>query len=158
MRFALDTNVLVYGFLRDDPAKHATAANILIRCDFADVVVPAQVLGEFLNVVRRKQPDRFIDAVSQVENWRTTWTILPTKDDHVVDGAALARSNKLQLWDAIIWQVAASAQARLLLSEDLQDHLTIDTMKVLNPFEAGNEAAVEQLFATADNDRDGNEK
>jgi predicted nucleic acid-binding protein len=149
LRFALDSNVLVYGFIRDDPDKHETAARILIASDLTDAVVPAQVLGEFLNVVRRKHPEHFAAAVEQVESWQTTWTVLPTKADHVLEGAKLATRHRLQLWDAIIFETARDAKAFFLLTEDLHDALELEGVRVMNPFDAKNAAALDRLLAGA---------
>jgi predicted nucleic acid-binding protein len=150
VRFALDSNVLVYALIRDDEFKHAVASRILLAAAELDAVVPAQVLGEYLNVIRRKHPEHFKTAVEQAARWQITLSLLPTTDDHVVTGALFAARHQLQLWDAIIWQVARSARPKLFLTEDLQDHFSADGMKALNPFNSRNERELNALLSSAD--------
>lgn len=152
MRFALDSNILVYALIRDDEAKHAVAARILLAAAILDAVIPAQVLGEYLNVIRRKHSEHFGTAVDQAARWQITLSLLPTTDEHVVSGAAFAATHRLQLWDSIIWQVARSARASLLLTEDLQDHFAADGMKALNPFKQENQRELDALLASAEGD------
>ena len=52
-RFTIDSNVLVYAFIRSDLRKHKIAAEIMYRAMGLDAVLTAQVLAEFLNVIRR---------------------------------------------------------------------------------------------------------
>lgn len=146
MRFALDSNVLVYALIRDDDSKHAIASRLLIRSTELDAVLPAQVLGEFLNVVRRKHPEHFDIAIEQAVRWQETLSVLPTTDEHVVRGGKFASKHRMQLWDAIIWQVARSARASLFLTEDLQDGFAIDGMRALNPFNPKNGKTLESLL------------
>jgi predicted nucleic acid-binding protein len=150
VRFSVDSNVLVYGFLVEDEGKHAIASDLMIRAMLLDCVLPAQVLGEFLNVVRRKKPALFGHALAQAERWAETLQILETGAEQVLSGATFAAKYKLQLWDSIIWQTARSAHCVLFLSEDLQDHLSIDGMKVLNPFNSTNEQELKALLSSVD--------
>ena len=154
MRFAIDSNILVYAFVRDDPRKHQIASEIMIRAMTLDAVIATQTLAEFLNVIKRKVPKLFGDACAQVRRWQTTFEPVDTTVQHVLAGADFAARYQLQLWDSIIWQVARSAHAVLLLTEDLQDHLSIDGMKTINPFEAANEAAINALLSSGDDEID----
>lgn len=146
MRFALDSNILVYALIRDDEAKHAVASRILLRSIDLDAVIPAQVVAEYLNVVRRKHPEYFRTALDQAERWAETLTILPTTIEDIVNGGEFALKHRMQLWDAVIWQVARSARAALLVSEDLQDGLSIEGLRVLNPFISGNADELDKLL------------
>ncbi len=154
MRFAVDSNILVYALIRADEVKHAIASGIMLRSMHSDAVVPAQAIGEYLNVIRRKHPEHYDMSADQAARWQTTLTILPTTGDHVIAGAAMAGKHKFQLWDAIIWQVSRSAHAAVFLSEDLQDGLRIDGMRVLNPFEPANESELNSLFLSDDYHRE----
>jgi predicted nucleic acid-binding protein len=150
VRFSVDSNVLVYAFLLEDKRKHTIASELMIRAMLLDCVLPAQVLGEFLNVVRRKKPSAFGEAQAQVQRWVDTIQIVETGTAQIIAGARLASKHKLQLWDGIIWQVARSAHAVLFLTEDLQDHVTIEGMKALNPFQPENDAELQALLRSAD--------
>ena len=146
MRFTIDSNVLIYAFVRSDPRKHEIAAEIMIRAMVLDAVLTAQALGEFLNVIRRKLPQLFTEARAQADRWTTTLTVLDTSSEHVLKGAQFAARHKLQLWDSIIWQVARSAHASIFLSEDLQDKLNLEGMTVINPFREGDQRALYDML------------
>jgi predicted nucleic acid-binding protein len=150
VRFAIDSNILVYAFVRDDPQKHERASEIMVRAMVLDSVLAAQSVAEFLNIVRRKEPQLFDEARAQALRWHTTFELLDTTAQNIIDGADLAARHKLQLWDSVIWQVVRTAHAVVFLTEDLQDHLAIDGMKVLNPFDAANEAELQNLLRSAD--------
>lgn len=154
MRFSVDSNILIYAFLRADERKHAIASELMVRAMLLDCVVPAQAIAEFLNVVRRKRDDVFEEARKQAERWIETFQIVETASSHVLSGAELAAKHKLQLWDSIIWQAARSAHATLFLSEDLQDGLSIEGMAVLNPFASENEGQLRALLSSADDQSD----
>ncbi len=147
MRLALDSNVLVYAFDRTDHLKHDVAAVLVVRAMNLDCVLPAQALAEFLNVIRRKHRGFFEEARDQAERWIKAFPVLDTNAEHVRRGADLASRHSLQLWDAIIWQVASSAGAELFLTEDLQDGFEADGMRTMNPFATANAAVLERLIA-----------
>ena len=157
MRFAVDSNILVYALDRTDSRKHEIASRVMKSAPLLDCVVPAQVLAEFLNVIRRKSPPYFEQACAQAERWIDILTMLETTSDHILQGAKFAARHKLQLWDSIIWQIARSAHAVLFLSEDLQDQ-QIDGMKIVNPFNPANDAELHALLSSADHQIDWEQK
>jgi predicted nucleic acid-binding protein len=110
LRFAVDSNILVYAFDRSDERKHQIAVRIMNSAPLLDCVLPAQALGEFLNVIRRKHRGYFEEARAQVSRWTDILTIQETSPDHIEDGAELADSHSLQFWDGVIWQIAASTR------------------------------------------------
>jgi predicted nucleic acid-binding protein len=124
----------------------------MIRAMGLDAVLTAQVLAEFLNVIRRKHRELFDDAREQVDRWMTTISVVDTTSENVLKGADFAAKHQLQLWDSIIWHAARSAHAVLFLSEDLQDHIAIQGMTVLNPFDPANEAELHDLLSSADDE------
>ena len=147
MRFAIDTNILVYAFIRDDGDKHHLAADLLIRASLTDAILPAQVLGEFMAVIRRKFSHYAGEAAEQIGRWAATFAIVDTTDAEVIEGARFALHHKLQVWDAIIWRAASSAGASYLLSEDMHDGLTLDGLTVIDPFKPANAALIATLLA-----------
>ncbi len=152
MRFSVDSNVLVYSFLRDDERKHQIASDLMIRAMLLDCVLAAQTIAEFLNVIRRKRVDLFGEARAQARRWCETIKILDTAGEDVIRGADFSAKHRLQLWDSIIWQVVQRAHSVLFISEDLQDQLSIDGMKALNPFSTANEAELRHLLSSTDDE------
>jgi predicted nucleic acid-binding protein len=129
---ALDTNVLVYAVLERRSEKGERCAALIKAAGGG--VIPVQVLGEFLNVVRRRRPAMLDVALGTVDAYRLTFDIVPTEHDTLLAAAAFARRYTLQFWDAVIWQVSARSGATVLLSEDMQDGFAVGEMRVVGPF------------------------
>lgn len=142
-----DTNLLVYAVDSEAPDKQQRAADIIRSARDADVVLTAQVLGEFVNVIRRRKAVLLPDAIAQAKRFATVFPVAATTADHVIDAANFAARYKLQFWDSLIWQVARSAGASFFISEDMQDGLTIEGMTVVDPFNAANTAALNALLS-----------
>ena len=45
-----------------------------------------------------------------------------------------SRNNQLSFWDALVVQAAIEGHAGTLYSEDMQEGLTLDGLKIANPF------------------------
>lgn len=133
--YALDSNVLLYAELEPKSDKGRRAAD-LIRIVARRGVLATQVLGEFLNVVRRRRPVAFQEARMQAETYRKVFVLVPT-DAAILSAAALfAERYKLQFWDSVIWQASVRGGAVMLFSEDLQDGFEVSGMRAVNPFTA----------------------
>lgn len=155
MRFTLDSNVLVYAVVDDDPAKGEVARNLILRALDADAVLTAQAIAEFMNVVRRKDQTLFGAALEQAERWAAIFPIAGTTWTIASKAAEFAGRHRLQLWDCVIWQAARSMGASVLLSEDFQDGLSLEGMTVINPFSARNQQRVDLLLRQSMRSNDG---
>jgi predicted nucleic acid-binding protein len=131
--YALDSNILLYAELEPDSDKGQRAAQLI--GDIAGRgVLAAQVLGEFLNVVRRRRPASFGEARRQADVYREVFALVPTDAALLAAAARFAERYKLQFWDSVIWQASAHGGAAVLFSEDLQDGFEVDGMRAINPF------------------------
>jgi predicted nucleic acid-binding protein len=149
VRFTIDSNVLVYSIDLAFPEKSAIARRILAAAPFADAVLTAQALGEFVKVVRRKFPNQSETARAQANDWAQLLPVVSTTWPTINTAAVFAQRYRLQFWDSVIWQSARSVNAEILLSEDLQDGLTLEGMTVLNPFDPANSDRVEALLQSS---------
>lgn len=52
----------------------------------------------------------------------------------MADALRLVNAHRFQVWDAVIWSAACTAGATVFLSEDQQDGMTLDGIRVVNPF------------------------
>ncbi len=147
MRLTLDSNVLVYAIDASDTHKHEIAFNILGLAPNADVVLTAQALAEFLAVIGRKFPRHFDDASIQADRWAQIMPLIATEWAHVSAAAAFAARYRLQFWDSLIWQAARANGASILVSEDLQDGLSLEGMTVIDPFKPANKDRIAELLA-----------
>lgn len=142
----VDSNLLVYAELEPESDKGRRAFAV-ISAAVRDAVIPAQAFGEFLNVVRRKKPAALAGAIAEVQRYRRVVKSPHSTIDVVAAAAELALERKMQFWDCVICVVAAQAGARVLFSEDMQDGADIRGLKIVNPFDPKNDAAVERLLA-----------
>lgn len=147
MTFGLDTNILVYALDPDAGDRHHIASQIVARGIDLDMMLAAQVLGEYLNVARRKLPMRLSVALGIVDTVSEILPIIATTAGHISRAGHVSSRYDLQFWDALIIAVYGSANVSLMLSEDLQDDQTIDGVEILNPFDPAN---TERLAALLD--------
>ena len=136
-RFFLDTNIFVYSFDRDAPAK-ARRATLLIRkaVGSGKGVVSYQVVQEFFNVALRRfaQPMKAVEAEQYL---RTVFTpLLGVHSSQALYLAALDLESRhhLSWYDSLIVASAIQAQCGLLLSEDLQHGRKFGDLRIENPF------------------------
>ncbi|MBY0421458.1 MAG: PIN domain-containing protein [Parvularculaceae bacterium] len=145
VRVGFDTKLLVYAELEPESDKGLRAFSVLSGST-RDSVIAAQVFGEFLNVVRRKKPDALPAAILQVERYRRVVGTPSTTLDAVKTAIDVAQEQKIQFWDSLICVVTAQAGATILLSEDMQDGMDVRGLKIVNPFDAKNDALVGRLL------------
>lgn len=129
----LDTNVVVYAFDAADPGKQARALAILESGD--RLVVSTQVLLETWWVLTRRLAEPLDeDRASQVVGTLAELPVVHTDPELVLRAIATSRRYRLAVWDALILEAARSGGCRRILSEDLQDGFTLDTVTVSDPF------------------------
>jgi predicted nucleic acid-binding protein len=146
---AVDTNILIYAEDPNDPnGCHEKCALLLTRLSTAPTLIPVQVLGEFLNVCRRKQIVPMNLAAAKVANYQMVFESPVTISQDLFEATKISSAFGLQYFDALIVAVARRAGAKLLLSEDMHDRLTIDNLTIVNPFAAANETLLADYFAS----------
>jgi len=137
VRRFLDTNILVYAYDLNAPAKRAVALGLVERgwTVPGEAAISVQVLQELhVNLVKR--------GVSQTE---ATRIVRDFADWPVVDNtlkllqAALSEQArwKISLWDSTILAAARFSGASQLITEDLNHGQDYGGVTVLNPFLAG---------------------
>jgi len=128
--FALDTNVLVH--LEGNDASKRNIAEILLSYD---PVVPAQVISEFINVIRRLRnvPKRqlIVEAAALFRHC----SIAPLKQSTLDLAKNLIDRYDFQIFDSIIVASALEADCEILYSEDMQHNMIVyKKLKIINPF------------------------
>lgn len=146
MKVALDTNVLAYAEGINGTEKRKRALSLLQRLPDHAVVVPAQALGELFNVLVLKAKRASKTARTAVLTWRDAYAVSDTSATVMVDALDLSADHQMRIWDAVMLSVAAEADCRLLLSEDLQDGLTWRGVRVTNPFASERHPLLEALL------------
>ena len=130
----LDTNILLYGYDLDAPAKRAVAQSLIERAWIqpGHTAISVQVLQEFyVNFIRRGH--RAEEASALVGDF----SLLPVIDNSLAlsrRGITLQTRWQLSLWDAMIMAAAQTSGARELLTEELNHGQKYGGVLVINPF------------------------
>ena len=133
-RSYFDTNVIIYGDDKSDPAKRHRALALLAEHRRAGTgVVSLQVLQEYFVTVTRKMHVEPSVARRKVELLAEFEVAVPQVSD-VLAAIDLHRLHGLSFWDALILRMAQQAGCRILFSEDFQDARQVEGMQVVNPF------------------------
>ena len=129
----LDTNVLIYTTLADDP--RAAVARSLLG---AGAVISVQVLNEFANVAHGKLGRPWQEVVTALADLRTLCPdIRPIGVATHEAALEIAQRDGFSFCDALIVAAALEAGCVMLLTEDLQDGRVIaGRLAIRNPFAA----------------------
>ncbi len=135
-RTFFDTNVLVYLFDEDSPAKRRRATDLFAGCAREGLILLSpQVLQEFYVTVTRKlarplSPEAALSAVTHLN----ALPLVPVDGETVLRAVGLHQSASLSLWDALIVQAALEGSCRTILSEDMQHGRRFGELVIENPF------------------------
>ena len=124
----LDTNILLY-LLSADRAKADRAERIVEQGG----VISVQVLNEFVAVATRKLGMTIAEAGEVLRVVRSICTLVPVAADTHDLGVEIARRHQLSMYDAMIAAAARLAGCKVILSEDMQDGLHLEGMRIRNP-------------------------
>ena len=134
VRAFVDTNVFVYLYSSDDPAKRDVARDLLLNADM-DLVLSAQVLNEFYVTVTRKitsplSPGDARDAVGSLAELE----VAPVTRNLVVDALDAGQRYQLSHWDPLIVEAASRSGCEILFTEDLSSGSILRGVTITNPF------------------------
>ena len=135
-RVFFDTNVLVHAFDRRDPTRRQIASRLLEEAlREGTAVLSLQVLQEFYVVSTRKirlplPPGRARSIIAEFLRHRV---VEPTALN-LLQAIDLSIARVLSLWDALIVAVAASADCKVVYTEDLSPGSTLLGVRLVNPF------------------------
>ena len=133
-RTFLDTNVLVYLFDGDAPAKRQRAREVLRHLG-AEAVLSTQVLQEFYVSVTRKLARPLSAAVAEgAVHDLAAFDVVVIDVPMVKQAMALSRADSMSFWDALIVEAARAHGCHRLLTEDFQDGRAFGSLRVENPF------------------------
>jgi predicted nucleic acid-binding protein len=128
-RLFLDTNVVVY-LLAEDPAKAARAETLLVTRP----CVSTQVVNEFINVCMKKLGFSRAAAHENARALMTQCDIAPLTAVTIERAMRLGERHGFSHWDALIVAAAQLAGCSVLMTEDMQDGLQLDGLRLMNPF------------------------
>lgn len=134
----VDTNLLVYARDAGEPAKQQRAMEVMrVLWAARSGRLSFQVLQEYyVTVTRKLRPGLPTRHARQDVEALLAWQPKPATGETFRVAWSIEDRFRLSWWDSLVVASALEAEARLLLSEDLQDGLVIDTLRVANPFRA----------------------
>lgn len=137
VKFFLDTNILVYSFDPDTPAKARTAEKLITRGLTSGLgAISYQVAQEFVHVALR----RFADGMSAEELERYSLRVLfplmkiSSSAELFLHGLHLQSVSRLSWYDSLIVAAALQGNCKILYTEDLQHGQRFGDLVVQNPF------------------------
>ena len=145
----MDTNVLVYAELEPGTEKGALAGSLIERASIVHGIIAAQVVGEFLAVVRRKRRELFPGACVFAMELTSLFTIAETDATAMRKAIELAQRHHLQFWDAVICAASLKAGATHLLSEDMHDAFAVAGLTIVDPFDEASSTLLDRLLPPA---------
>jgi predicted nucleic acid-binding protein len=134
VRVALDTNVLAYAEGINGAARKANALELIQRLPAGSAMLPVQTLGELFQLLLRKANRTPAQARAAILGWRDAFALIETSESVIVSAAELAATHRFSFWDGVVLASAAEGGCRLLLTEDLQEGFTWNSVTVTNPF------------------------
>jgi predicted nucleic acid-binding protein len=123
-----DTNILVY---RTGIEPKAVRAEQLLR---DGGMVSAQVLNEFVDVIRRKQRFSWTEVGIALEALAELVDVIPLLPDAQRLGVRIASRGSFRIYDACIVASAALAGCDTLFTEDMSHGQVVEGVRIINPF------------------------
>lgn len=128
----LDTNILFYRYSKQDEQKRLIAANLL---ESKRVMVSAQVLNEFCNVTRRKFPETYLAIDATLVEILSLLPVVSLDEADTRNAVRVSQRYSFSFYDALILAVAERHGCKVVLSEDMQHGMILDSgMQIINPF------------------------
>ncbi len=145
---ALDTNVLIYAVTDDEAdGRHHRACDLLMQIAPSFPILPLPVVGEFLNVCRKRKRASFTSALDRADHMIRNYNCVPAIPSDYLRAGTMSHRYRIQYFDALIITVARRAGATILLGEDMQDGLEVEGLRVVNPFVAVNDGVIVDYLA-----------
>lgn len=136
-KFFLDTNVLLYEFDTQHPAKSRRAAE-LVRSAITTKrgVVSYQVVQEFFSVAltRFATPLPLNEAETYFSGILKPLLAIQSSPKLFLDGLRVHNQYRLSWYDSLIVAAAQQAECLILYTEDMQHGQRIGSLKIENPF------------------------
>jgi len=134
--YLLDTNLLVYCFDDREPEKQERALELLDRVGRRpSAALPAQVLGEFANVMLYKMepPLSPEEVYEQIQLYKKIFPTYPLTPAVSLEAVRAVEEHSFRFFDAQIWASAKLNQVPVVLSEDFPVGATVEGVTFENP-------------------------
>ncbi len=136
-RFFLDTNIFVYTFDAQAPAKAKKAAGLIRRAaDTGDGIVSYQIVQEFFNVALRRfsQPMTAAEAEQYLVTVFRPLLAVHSSPAIYIEALRISSKHRLAWYDSLVVAGALEGHCKILYSEDFQDGREVEGLQIENPF------------------------
>jgi len=133
----IDTNLLIYLYDPNQPAKHNQSERVLEQLELnRSGRLSVQALAEFFSVATRKLSPSLTpaQALDQVTLFTRLWPVYDLTPMVVMEAGRGVRDHKLSYYDAQVWATARLNQAPVVFSEDFHDGSILEGVHFVNPF------------------------
>lgn len=130
----LDTNILLYAYDQDAPAKRAVALQLVEEgwASPGQAAISVQVLQEMhVNLEKHEVPRA--DAAQIIRDF-SQWPVVDNSLELLLSALNEQARWQLSLWDALILSAARASGAAELISEDFAHGQDYDGIRAVNPF------------------------
>jgi predicted nucleic acid-binding protein len=142
----LDTNVALYVIdARDSPKQERARIWLRHLIEGRNLIVSPQVLNELYWIGRQRFPQVPADDLRRFVSDFIPRCTAPLDATVTQEAFVIEQRYRLSWWDCLIVASALAARCRVLLTEDMQHGLKIDTLTILSPFLATPAQAVTEL-------------
>ena len=136
---AIDANVLVYSVDDTEPAKQRIADRLLdgLATGPETTIIPAQAAVEYLGCLRKwENSGRHTRDVTHhhLDLLLNSFSIVPASAGILLRSLELSSRYSLSHWDGLLLAACLEAGVETLYSEDMQDGMNYDGVRVVNPF------------------------
>ena len=135
-RAFVDTNIILYSKDARGERKQSIAEEVIARGILeATLVVSAQVLNEFyVNATQKLTPGMNREDARTVCRALSAVSCEPVTNETIAAAWDVQERFALSWWDSLIVASALLAGCTRLMTEDLQDGLVIDGLRMVDPF------------------------
>ncbi|MBN1184842.1 MAG: PIN domain-containing protein [Bacteroidales bacterium] len=128
----IDTNILVFCFTNDEPAKRQAALNIV---NDPNTFISTLVLTELSNTLKKKFKQDWQTIEKVIAEVSSDFNIYVNKPATIERACQIADKYQYSFYDSLIITAALSSNCITLYTEDMQDGQVIDNiLTIVNPF------------------------
>lgn len=131
-RAFIDSNIWLYAFNKSDETKHLKSKKLISQA--TNITISSQVVNEVSKNLLYKF--RFTEdrIRSIVESMYESYTVLDISKTTIIKASELRERYNFSYFDSLIVSSALLYGCSVLYSEDMQDGLVVDGLKISNPF------------------------
>lgn len=133
----IDTNLLVYLVDQNEPGRQTQTQQVLHQLELTQTGrLSVQNLAEFFSVATRELVPVLTpaEALHQISLFARLWPVFELTRLIVLEAGRGVRDHRLAYYDAQLWATARLNQVPTIFSEDFQDGVLLEGVRVVNPF------------------------